>query len=336
MRLRQCERMDDAADLAFRTRDYERKANYKAPWFVQVWYVLWRSMVAQTRDKSITVARMLQNLVMAATIGVVYLQQDTSKQETIPNLSGAFFIFLTNQTFGNFYTVLNGLPSELNLFFREHQSGMYRVMAYFLAKNIAEIPIFVITPIIFTTITYFLIGLSLEVESFFITLCTLLLVSLVAVSIGYMVATMTGSVDIALAVSPPIMLPFMLLGGYLLDLGSMPDWIAWTQYLSWFRHGFEALLYNEWSRNTPLNCTYEASAANDLPCFRTTEAILQQYGLSGSNNLVMNFSALLGMIFVFRFLALIALYLRAKEPKLQTGSRRPKSTLAGLLTSQME
>lgn len=331
--------MDDASDLPFRARDYVRKANYKAAWYVQVWYVLWRSITAQTRDKSITVARMLQNLVMAATIGVVYLQQDTSKQETIPNLSGAFFIFCTNQTFGNFYTVLNGLPSELNLFFREHQSGMYRVISYFLAKNLAEIPIFVITPVIFTTVTYFLIGLSLEAESFFITLAIILLVSLVAVSVGYMVATLTGSVDIALAVSPPIMLPFMLLGGYLLDLGSMPDWLAWTQYLSWFRHGYEALLYNEWSRNTPLNCTYEDnSKINDLPCFRTTEAILQQYGLDGKNHLVMNFAALTIMVFVFRFLAFLALYLRAKEPKLQTGFRKKdgKPTIPGLLTSQME
>ena len=49
---------------------------------------------------------------------------------------------------------------ELPIFLREHFNGMYRTDVYFLCKQLAEFPIFVITPIMFTAIFYFMVGLN--------------------------------------------------------------------------------------------------------------------------------------------------------------------------------
>lgn len=49
---------------------------------------------------------------------------------------------------------------ELPIFLREHFNGMYRTDVYFLTKQLAEFPIFVITPILFTAIFYFMVGLN--------------------------------------------------------------------------------------------------------------------------------------------------------------------------------
>lgn len=44
------------------------------------------------------------------------------------------------------------------IFMREHFSHIYRVDAYYLAKNISELPQYIILPAIFTVIFYFMAG----------------------------------------------------------------------------------------------------------------------------------------------------------------------------------
>lgn len=66
----------------------------------------------------------------------------------------------------------------------EHQNGMYRTDVYFLGKTIAELPIFMFLPILFTAVCYYLIGLNGDVSSFFITCGILTLVANVSTSFG--------------------------------------------------------------------------------------------------------------------------------------------------------
>jgi ABC-type multidrug transport system permease subunit len=40
-------------------------------------------------------------------------------------------------------------------------------------------------------------------------------------------------------------MPIMLFSGFLSNVDSYPKWIAWIQYLSPIRYGFEALVRNE-------------------------------------------------------------------------------------------
>lgn len=61
---------------------------------------------------------------------------------------------------------------------------MYRSDVYFLSKTLAELPLFIIFPIIFTVICYFTIGLNPEISRFFVTCGVVVLVSNVACSFG--------------------------------------------------------------------------------------------------------------------------------------------------------
>lgn len=51
----------------------------------------------------------------------------------------------------------------------------------------------------------------------------------------------------ALSISPPLIIPFLLFGGFFLNSGSVPSYFKWLSYLSWFRYGNEALLINQWA-----------------------------------------------------------------------------------------
>ena len=74
--------------------------------------------------------------------------------------------------------------TELPILLREHFKGMYRVDAYFLTRQLAEFPPFIISPLIFLTIFYFMIGLNEEVERFFIACGVVLLMVQVVMSFG--------------------------------------------------------------------------------------------------------------------------------------------------------
>jgi ATP-binding cassette, subfamily G (WHITE), eye pigment precursor transporter len=67
---------------------------------------------------------------------------------------------------------------------REHANGMYRADVYFLCKTLAEIPIFIAIPVLFTTVTYFMIGLANEPYKFLNTALIVTLVANVATSFG--------------------------------------------------------------------------------------------------------------------------------------------------------
>lgn len=64
---------------------------------------------------------------------------------------------------------------------------------------------------------------------------------------GYLISCMTSSISMALSVGPPIIIPFLLFGGYFLNSGSVPVYFKWLSYLSWFRYGNEGLLINQWA-----------------------------------------------------------------------------------------
>lgn len=68
---------------------------------------------------------------------------------------------------------------ELPIFLREHFNGAYRTDTYFITKQLAELPIFLIFPAVLVTIMYWMIGLNPAADRFF--MCILIAILLVQV-----------------------------------------------------------------------------------------------------------------------------------------------------------
>lgn len=73
---------------------------------------------------------------------------------------------------------------EFPVFLREFRSGLYRTDTYFLGKTMAEVPIFLIIPIIFNSIVYPLVGLRKDYKAFIIATAVLTLVTNISTSFG--------------------------------------------------------------------------------------------------------------------------------------------------------
>lgn len=125
---------------------------------------------------------------------------------------------------------------------------MYGVAPYYLAKVLIELPILVLSQTMFTCIVYFGVGLSPNAWLFLRFLFVMLLVSFASSAFGHFISVLFTEPEMAVAISPIIMLPLTVLGGFFTNTGSVVVWIAWLQYVSPVRYGFEAALSNEFSR----------------------------------------------------------------------------------------
>lgn len=139
---------------------------------------------------------------VALVVGVIFYGQQLT-QDGVMNINGAIFLFLTNMTFQNVFSVANVSDAtehfikniyeneffqvfcaELPVFLRETRSRLYRTDTYFLGKSLAELPLFLLVPFIFTTIAYPMIGLRPYFVNYLIAVSIVALVANVATSFG--------------------------------------------------------------------------------------------------------------------------------------------------------
>ncbi|XP_017120241.1 protein white [Drosophila elegans] len=286
----------------------ENGYTYKATWFMQFRAVLWRSWLSVLKEPLLVKVRLIQTTMVAILIGLIFLGQQLT-QVGVMNINGAIFLFLTNMTFQNVFATINVFTSELPVFMREARSRLYRCDTYFLGKTIAELPLFLTVPLVFTAIAYPMIGLRAGVMHFFNCLALVTLVANVSTSFGYLISCASSSTSMALSVGPPVIIPFLLFGGFFLNSGSVPVYLKWLSYLSWFRYANEGLLINQWADVEPgeISCT-----SSNTTCPSSGKVILETLNFSAAD-LPLDYVGLVILIVGFRMFAYLALRLRARR-----------------------
>ncbi|EDW05654.1 protein white [Drosophila mojavensis] len=286
----------------------ENGYTYKATWFMQFRAVLWRSWLSVLKEPLLVKVRLIQTTMVAVLIGLIFLGQQLT-QVGVMNINGAIFLFLTNMTFQNVFATINVFTSELPVFMREARSRLYRCDTYFLGKTIAELPLFLTVPLVFTAIAYPMIGLRAGVLHFFNCLALVTLVANVSTSFGYLISCASSSTSMALSVGPPVIIPFLLFGGFFLNSGSVPIYLKWLSYLSWFRYANEGLLINQWADVEPgeISCT-----SSNTTCPSSGKVILETLNFSAAD-LPLDYVGLALLIVGFRGFAYLALRLRARR-----------------------
>ncbi|XP_049938063.1 protein white-like isoform X2 [Schistocerca serialis cubense] len=235
-------------------------------------------------------------------IGIVFYGQSLN-EESVMNINGAIIIFITNMTFQNIFAVITVFCSEMPVFLHEHRSGMYRVDVYFLAKTLAELPIFSAIPCLFTAVSYYLVGLNPAPERFFCCILVAILVTNVATSFGYFVSCVSSSISVAMSMAQPLIFPFLLFGGFFLNVRSVPASLEWLARLSWFRYGNEAMFVNQWAGVPHIECS------SNTTCPVSGHVVLQTVDFDEAD-FVEDLLGLTALAVGLRVLALVALLVR--------------------------
>lgn len=183
--------------------------------------------------------------------------------------AGLFFFVNLNQFMLAYMSTLTIFNGERVVIVREQANQMYDIIPYYFARTIVETPLFVIGPLIFSAILYFLVGLEMSAEHFFKFTLVMVLQIQCALSYSYFLSAMIANGTTALMIGPIVIFPFMLLGGFFTNSSALATWLKGVQKVSPLSYGFEAVGWNEWGTDRKVNC-----AALDL---QTVEDCMPQF-----------------------------------------------------------
>jgi ABC-type transport system involved in multi-copper enzyme maturation permease subunit len=155
---------------------------------------------------------------------------------------------------------------------------------------------------------YWMTGLRPEGNVFGQFLGLVLLTTNSAFSLGYLISCATPSVQVALQAGPAVVLPFMLFGGFFVNLSSIPVYFQWISYISFFRYGYEAVSIVLW-RGYKIGCD-----AGEKCLYATGEDVLSNLSMD-PNNLYFDIGLLFALAVGFRLLAFIFLWRVAQVTK---------------------
>nr|XP_014428212.1 ATP-binding cassette sub-family G member 2-like [Pelodiscus sinensis] len=221
------------------------KATYATSFFHQLYTVSNRNVKNILRNPQTSIGQLLLGTFFSVLVGLIFYQVPATLPEAFQNRLGAFFFLVINQVFGNLSAV-ELFINERRLFIHESSRGYYRTSAYFLAKVFADlIPNRIIPLLMFSAISYFMMGLKQDAGAFFLYVLSLSLTNVAAVSMAFLVSASVSTFAIANVL---IALPFvfmMVFGGFLVNLNSMLNWLSWIKWISIFHYGMNALTINE-------------------------------------------------------------------------------------------
>lgn len=222
-----------------------KPASYATSFFYQLRVVCGRTILNLLRNPQTSYAQMALNIFFAILVGLIYYQMPMTLPAAIQNRTGAFFFLIINMVFGNLSAV-ELFIKERAIFIHENASGYYRTSVYFLSKVFADlIPNRIIPILVFSAISYYMMGLKPAFTCFLCFALTMSLVSLAGVGLAFLVSASTSTFAMANIL---IALPFvfmMVFGGFLVNLNSMLSWLSWLKWISIFKYGLNAVFINE-------------------------------------------------------------------------------------------
>jgi len=281
--------------------------------FVKLSQRSWRNVV---RNPMVTYAQLGQTIFMALLMGTIYFQMQLD-QGSIQDRVGALFFVSTNQAFA-MLSALNLLLEERELYNREVAGGTYRTSAYFLAKSVVDAPLFLVFPLIFGTIVYWMVGFQPVGDCFGVFLLCLVTLAGVSGSLFMFLGSLSPSAVLAQILCPLTIVLFMLFGGFYVNVDNIPVYYYPVYYLSFFNYGFQNLCYNEfvgWGEDGYL--VFECSDNPNAPCIQNG---IQEMAVLGFEDVTektvwMNFGILWGMVIGYRVLAYLCLRFLYKEKR---------------------
>eukprot|EP01121_Diplochlamys_sp_Union-15-3_P009968 TRINITY_DN274_c0_g1_i2.p1 TRINITY_DN274_c0_g1~~TRINITY_DN274_c0_g1_i2.p1 ORF type:complete len:571 (+),score=60.37 TRINITY_DN274_c0_g1_i2:290-2002(+) len=252
-----------------------RNSEYATNVFVQFACLLKRNLTNILRTPTVTYIQLFQTIFMALLVGSIFFDVKLN-QGSIQDRVGALFFILTNSAFSQF-SYVNLFLEERNLTTRERSVGTYRTSAYYLAKNVSDACLLCISPLVFSSIGYWMVGLQPHADKFGIFLLTMVVFVITASSLFLVIATVSPNQVVATIIAPILLVLLLLFGGFYVNAENIPVYYKWIYYISPFRYGYEILMKNEFT-GLKFTCKPDEEINGRCP-IPTGEDVLQRMGM---------------------------------------------------------
>ncbi|XP_054798832.1 ABC transporter G family member 22-like [Prosopis cineraria] len=213
--------------------------DFGATWSQQ-FCILFMRGIRQRRHEYFSCLRVTQVISTAIIVGLLWWHSGASSSRSLHDQAGLLF-FLS--VFWGFYPLFSAIfmfPQERAMLVKERSIDMYKLSAYFLAKNTSDVPMELLMPLVFMVIVYFMVGLKLQFSAFFLTILTIFVSVLAAQGLGQTISAAFLDVKKATTLASIVVMTFMLTGGFFSQ--QVPRFMSWVRYVSFNYHTYRLLL----------------------------------------------------------------------------------------------
>ncbi|KAF9914590.1 hypothetical protein BX616_007976 [Lobosporangium transversale] len=235
-----------SSTASFSEEGARKKQNtvYPVSFLAQLQVIMKRNFQTLIRDKSLLVLHLAVAIVLGVFIGGLYYQVPMNLAG-FQNRAGSLFFMLALLGFSSI-SALGAFTDTRTLFIKERSNGYYPPLPFVISTLLFDlIPLRIVPSIFMGCISYFMIGLSPVVETFFKFLLIIVLFNVATAMFCLVIAAAVRTTGVASLASSIVMLFMMLFGGFMINSGNIPAALTWIQYFSMFKYGFEALAVNE-------------------------------------------------------------------------------------------
>lgn len=246
-------------------------------------------------------------IVSGVFVGLLYFHVDNTIAG-LQNRLGSFFFIQSLLAFGGL-SAISSLDKDRVLFIRERSNGFYGWFPYYLSKMFFDIfPLRIVPAIVLCSICYNLVGYVPTADAFLRFLLVVVFFSINSGLNGFFIACMIPETGTATLVAVMWLLFQMLFSGILVNQVTLPAYIGWIQYISFFKYAYEALVANETSN---LRISINVSG---LQLLIPATSLLNGFGLDPTAY-YKDMAVTLGLFLVFSGLIALLMKFKLKEKR---------------------
>ena len=135
------------------------------------------------------------------------------------------------------------------IYLREKKSGLYSVFSYYVAVQLAELPLQFAVPTLYFVIVYFSVGFQYTVLNFGQIYLFFILLVFIVNSFGMFFGALL-QVQLASILIPVLLIVNMLFAGFYVNTQNIPSFVEWMKYISIFYYTFSGAVVTEFGNLT--------------------------------------------------------------------------------------
>merc|ERR1712166_218720 len=207
-------------------------------------------------------------------MGLVYFQLDNS-QKAVQSRNGIIFMSGLQMAIQQISPTIQVFAADLPMYMREHKQGSYSMTALFRARMIGDFPFQLLVPIVYAVPLYWMVGLPNLVDVFLKFVLVVVLTANAAASLGYLIGCGAPNATVGQMLMPVVLMPNMLLSGFMINLDNIPIFIQPFSYASFVRYAMQAGFANIWSASEydVIDCSPK-EVASDKCLFQSGQDVL--------------------------------------------------------------
>ena len=218
----------------------EQKKQAKPPsmaTFRQQAFALTKRNFSNAKGTVLKPTRWFSVLSLAVIWGILYWSisrgGNAKRGKNSADMISIVYFFVSQWAWGPSFQTVGAFPAERDVLTKELASELYSIEAYFLSKQIAEIPLSTVLPFAFYVVIFPMVGLPWI--AFPATYAISILHSWVSTSLGVALSALIFDAEQTATVLIVVNIFQSSAGGFFIDFSQQPSWISWVKYASyWF------------------------------------------------------------------------------------------------------